>query len=66
MKDFAIGIAFLFVVAAAWYYAGPLLLVIAAIVFFLIGVTKFSERFPRTALAIFGFLSGLLGGGRRW
>jgi hypothetical protein len=62
---------FLFVVLVAilWRYAGPPLLVVAAVVFFLIGWVKFAQRFPMTAIAIAGFLSGLLGGGggrRRW
>jgi hypothetical protein len=39
--------------------------VVAAVIFGLIGVAKFAQRFPLTAIAICGFLQGLFGGGRR-
>jgi len=50
--------------AALWHFAGPALLVVAGVVFFLIGWGAFAARYPRTAWAITGFMRGLLGGRR--
>jgi len=57
MKEFA----FLIVVAVLWYYAGPSLLVVAAVVLFIIGVVKFAERLPRTTMFLVGLFYGLFG-----
>jgi hypothetical protein len=56
--------AFLIAAAALWFVFGKAVLVIAAIVFLLIGWVWFCRRWPMTALVIIGFLRGLLGGRR--
>jgi hypothetical protein len=56
---------FLIVTAIALYYAKGPILVIAAIVGFVVAWSWFCRRYPRTAIFIFGFTRGLLGGGRR-
>lgn len=57
--------AWLLLTAVVLYYAKGPLLVLAAVVGVLVLWTKLAMRFPLTAIAIAGFLSGLLRGGRR-
>ena len=56
---------FLVITAVVWYYAGPPLLVIAAFVGFIWLWASLCRRFPASMFFLTGFLSGLLGGGRR-
>jgi hypothetical protein len=55
MKEFA----FLIAVAILWHYAGMPLLVVAALVFFFVGLSWLAERYPRTMIVLVSFLSGL-------
>jgi hypothetical protein len=54
----------LLLTAVALYYAKGPLLVLAAVVGVLILWVRFALRFPLTAIAVAGFLRGLLGGRR--
>jgi hypothetical protein len=61
MKEFL----FLIIAALALYYLKWPLLLIAALTGFFAALYWLTSRFPRTMVVIVGFLSGLLGGGRR-
>lgn len=60
--------AWLAITAIAYYFAGKLILVIAAFIFFIQGWLWFCRRFPRTAWFVYGFIGGLTGRRRyrRW
>jgi hypothetical protein len=57
--------AFLIVTAVAWYYAGPLILVVAGFVLFVRGWIWLSVRFPLTMTFVNSFIAALLSGRRR-
>jgi len=52
------------VTAIAMAYAKLPILLVAAIVGFVLAWVTFCRRFPMTAIFLFGFLGGLLGGRR--
>jgi hypothetical protein len=54
-----IHLAFLVLVAVLWYYAGPPLLVPAALIGFFVLLCWLFERYPRAMIVVVGFLSGL-------